>query len=370
MGGEEEHSPTKERTRMTTQRTESDAIGSKKIPRDAYTGIFYARAKENFSISTYRMPRAFYQNIALLKKIAAREHTHAGRLEPKVGRAIESAAQELYKGKLLEHIDLDVFQAGAGTPMNMAVNEIIANRALEKLHERKGKYALIHPNTHVNMMQSTNDVIPTALRLTLVNYHEALEKQLVQTIHATETLSKKYSKTLKTGRTHLQTAVPVTFGQELYTYAQSLRDALAKLRLACHALYELPIGGTATGTGITTEPGYDVKIVSRIKKETRHPFFPSHRKMFHTSHVSVFTHYANALDELAEELQIWTNDWVVLGSDPASGIGEIRLPEAEPGSSIMPGKVNPSILEALKMICLHVHGSTETIHACAESTQL
>lgn len=351
-------------------RKESDAIGMKKVPYDSYGGIFSARANENFHLSQRTMPLRLYQNIAILKKMAAIEHLRSKRLDPKVGNAILKACNEIIRGKKYPEFNVDVYQAGAGTPLNMAVNEVVANRALELMGQRKGKYSLIHPNVHVNMMQSTNDVIPTAMRLTVIDFSELLEEELIQTIHATETLSKTYSKTLKTGRTHVQTAVPVTFGQELYAYAQSLRDALHTIREAKERLYELSIGGTAVGTGITTEPGYDVKVVSLIKKETQKPYYPSHRKMLLTSHMTHFSHYSNALSELGDELTIWANDWVMLGSDPYAGIGEIKLPEAEPGSSIMPGKVNPSILEAMKMVCLQVQGNNETIRLATEATQL
>ena len=276
------------KTRST--RKEMDALGSKTVPRDAYTGIFYSRAKENFSLSTRRFPPVFYHQLALLKYVAAQEHVHAKRIEPKVGNAIVRASQETMNGKFDSLFDLDVFEAGAGTPLNMTMNEVITNRALEILGERKGKYARIHPNNHVNMMQSTNDVIPTALRLTCLALSEKLEKELIQTIHVAEELSKKYAQRTKTGRTHMQTAVPVTFGQELYTYAQSLREGLTRIREAKTSLYELQLGGTAVGTGITTVPGYDIAVVKRLKQKTKLPFFPSHRKMFHTSHMSVFSH--------------------------------------------------------------------------------
>ncbi len=351
-------------------RHEQDAIGVKKIPSDSYTGIFHARAKENFSLSTRKFPALFYHQLALLKRVAAQEHVHAKRIETKSGNAIISAAREAEKGKFDVLFDVDVFEAGAGTPLNMTMNEVITNRALEMLGERKGKYSIIHPNNHVNMMQSTNDVIPTALRLTTLEFSAKLEKELIQTIHVAEELSQKYAKHVKTGRTHVQTAVPVTFGQELYVYAQSLRDNLSKIRLAREGMLELSIGGTAVGTGITAEPGYDVNMVKRLRKETGFHLFPSHRKMLHTSHMTVFQHYSNALSELSSDLLIWINDWVLLGSDPYAGIGEIHLPEVEPGSSIMPAKVNPSILEALKMIVLQVQGNNETIRLCCESTQL
>ncbi len=351
-------------------RIEQDAIGKKKIPSDAYTGIFHARAKENFSLSARKFPMLFYHQLALLKRVAAQEHVHAGRIEAKQGNAIIRAAREIEKGKFDVLFDVDVFEAGAGTPLNMTMNEIIANRALELLGERKGKYSIIHPNNHVNMMQSTNDVIPTVLRLTAIHLSQNIEKELIQTIHVAEELSQKYRSAIKMGRTHVQTAVPVTFGQELYVYAQSLRDNLQKIRVAREGLNELSIGGTAVGTGITTEPLYDVNIVKRLRKETGLPLFPSHRKMLHTSHMTVFQHYSNALSELSSDLLIWINDWVLLGSDPYAGVGEIHLPEVEPGSSIMPAKVNPSILEALKMIVLQVQGNNETIRLCCESTQL
>ncbi len=351
-------------------RNENDAVGKRRVPKDSYGGIFSLRAHENFSLSTRRIPALLYQNIALLKEAAAAEHVSARRIDPAIGKAIIAACREIRKGKEYPEFQQDVYQAGAGTPIHMAVNEVVANRALEIMGKKKGTYSLIHPNTHVNMMQSTNDVIPTAMRLTVIGMSEKLEKEIIRTIHAGEHVSTVYSTHLKVGRTHLQTAVPVTFGQELYTYTQSLRDAHRAILEAKERLYELSIGGTAIGTGITTVPGYDVKMVNRLKKMTRMPLYPSHRKMLLTSHMGHFTHYSHALSELADELMVWANDWILLGSDPDAGIGEIALPEVEPGSSIMPGKINPSILEAMKMVCLQVQGNDETIRLAAESTQL
>lgn len=351
-------------------RTEADAIGAKKVPVDAYGGIFWTRARENFSLSDRTFPFLFFQKLALIKMVAANEHVRTHRLDAKKGNAIAHAAREIMRGKEYPEFSLDVYQAGAGTPLNMTMNEVLANRALETLGQRKGKYSVIHPNSHVNMGQSTNDVIPTAIRLTAVELSVPLERELIQTVHVAEELAKRYSKTLKTGRTHVQTAVPVTFGQELRVYAESLRDALRGLREAKQGIFELSLGGTAVGTGITTEPGYDIRVVSALRRATGQPFYPSHRKMLLTSHMSAFGHYSSALSGLASELTIWANDWVLLGSDPHAGIGEIVLSEMEPGSSIMPGKINPSILEALKMICLQVQGNHETIRLSLESTQL
>ncbi len=351
-------------------RKEQDAMGVKRVPYESYGGIFSLRAKENFQLSNRELPSLFFKQLALLKCAAAIEHVRAKRLDEKVGKAIIRASREIMAGKFSNAFDLDVFQAGAGTPFNMTMNEVIANRALEIVGQPKGKYSLIHPHTHVNMMQSSNDVIPTVIRLTTVEFSLKLEHELIQTIHLAEELSKKYKNLVKVGRTHMQTAVPITFGQELFVYAESLRDALKKIRSGREGLYELPLGGTAVGTGITTEPGYDIKVVSIIRKLTKQPYYPSHRKMLLTSHLSTLGHYSNALSELADELLIWANDWILLGSDPYAGIGEIHLPAVEPGSSIMPGKINPSILEALKMVTVQVQGNHETIRLCEESTQL
>ncbi len=351
-------------------RLEQDALGTKRVPVDAYAGIFYSRAKENFSLSTRTFPREFFHNLAIIKRVSAEEHVKLKQLDEDVGKAIARATREIEKGTFDKWFDVDVYEAGAGTPLNMTMNEVIANRALELLHERKGKYARIHPNNHVNMGQSTNDVIPTALRVTTLLFSHELENELEKTIRETLKLSKRYSTLAKTGRTHVQAAVPVTFGQELSVYAQSLRERLETIREARNHLLTIPLGGTAVGTGITTTPHYARAVVQRLTRETRLPLREAPTKMLLTSHMTDFQHYSNALSELASDLQIWMNDWVLLGSDPYAGLGEIHLPEVEPGSSIMPGKINPSILEALKMITLQVQGNHETIRLSCESTQL
>lgn len=357
---------------MTIMRTrkEMDAIGVKEVPAESFGGIFSVRAKENFQISWRRFPQEFFTQLAHIKQANAIMHLQSGRLPEKEGKAIVTAAKEVAKGKFASEFGLDVFQAGAGTPLNMAMNEVIANRALDLLGERKGKYAKIHPNNHINMGQSTNDVIPSTIRMTCVESSLKLEEELQKTIAIIEKQSKQYAHLLKVGRTHVQAAVPITFGQELSAHAEALKDSLAKIKTARAALMELPLGGTAIGTGITTEPGDDEKVIKELRKITKRPYTTSQRKFFLTSHMSALGNYSHVLSELASEGIILCNDLVLLGSDPLAGIGEIKLPEVEPGSSIMPGKVNPSIVEAFKMVCLQVQGHHETIRLGMESTQL
>lgn len=355
--------------RMRT-RKEQDALGVKDVPAESFGGIFSVRAKENFQISWRRFPVEFFTQLAHIKHANALVHVRSGRLAEKEGKAIIAAAKEVAKGKFANEFGLDVFQAGAGTPLNMTMNEVIANRALDMMGERKGKYARVHPNNHVNMGQSTNDVIPSTIRMTSVEFSIALEYELMKTISVLEKQSKQYAHLLKTGRTHLQAAVPITFGQELSAHAEAFKESLSKIKSARVGLMELPLGGTAIGTGITTEPGDDEKVVKELRKITKRPYTASQRKFFLTSHMSALGNYSHALSELASEGIILCNDLVLLGSDPLAGIGEIKLPEVEPGSSIMPGKINPSIVEAFKMVCLQVQGHHETIRLGMESTQL
>ncbi|QQR92912.1 MAG: aspartate ammonia-lyase [Candidatus Iainarchaeum archaeon] len=351
-------------------RKEMDALGVKNVPAESFGGIFSVRAKENFHISWRRFPTEFFTQLAHIKHANALVHMHGGRLGEKEGKAIVAAAKEVAQGKFAIEFGLDVFQAGAGTPLNMTMNEVIANRALDILGERKGKYARIHPNNHVNMAQCTNDVIPSAIRMACVEFSIGLEDELQKTITTLQKQSKRYAHLLKVGRTHLQAAVPITFGQELSAHAEALKESLLKIKAARAGLMELPLGGTAIGTGITTEPGDDVKVIKELRKIAKRPYTASQRKFFLTSHMSALGNYSHALSELASEGIILCNDLVLLGSDPLAGIGEVKLPEVEPGSSIMPGKVNPSIVEAFKMVCLQVQGHHETIRLGMESTQL
>ena len=351
-------------------RKEKDAIGVKDVPAESFGGIFSVRAKENFQISWRRFPVEFFAQLAHIKHANALVHMRSSRLGEKEGKAIVAAAKEVAKGKFANEFGLDVFQAGAGTPLNMTMNEVIANRALDLLGERKGKYSRVHPNNHVNMGQSTNDVIPSTIRMTCVEFSVELEHELEKTISVLQKESKEYARLLKVGRTHLQAAVPITFGQELSAHAEALKESLAKIKESRAGLMELPLGGTAVGTGITTEPGDDEKVLKELRTITRRPYAASTRKFFLTSHMSALGNYSHALSELASEGIILCNDLVLLGSDPLAGIGEVKLPEVEPGSSIMPGKVNPSIVEAFKMVCLQVQGHHETIRLGMESTQL
>ncbi len=351
-------------------RKEQDAIGVKDVPAESYGGIFSVRAKENFRISWRRFPQEFFSQLAYIKQANALLHVKNGRLPEKEGKAIIAAAKEVAQGKFANEFGLDVFQAGAGTPLNMTMNEVIANRALVLLGERKGKYSRVHPNNHVNMGQSTNDVIPSAIRMTAYEFSLQFEKELHQTISQLEKTRKNYSNELKVGRTHLQAAVPITLGQELSSHRDALQESLSKIQTARKDLLELPLGGTAIGTGITTSPGDDSKVIGQLKRITKRPYTASTRKFFLTSHMTALGNYSHALSELASEGIILCNDLVLLGSDELTGLGEIKLPEVEPGSSIMPGKVNPSIVEAFKMVCLQVQGHHETIRLGLESTQL
>ncbi len=351
---------------MKKTRTEKDALGSVEVPANSYGGSFTTRALANFQISTWQAPESFKLALALIKMAAAEVNAELGHLPKKHAKAIVQAAEEFMEGRFDEDFDLDVYQAGAGTPYNMSINEILANRANEILGGKKGDYKPIHPNDHVNMAQSSNDVIPTAVRLaTLLDLPELMQAN-ERLIKSFEKKSKQFSKVLKTGRTHLQDAVPITLGQEFEAYASSLTHALGRLELAAIELGALGIGATATGSGINTHPSFSEKMRKNLSKRFGLSFVGMNP--FENNHsMAVFLSVSSALRGLSTELLRICNDLRLMASTPFS---EVQLPEVEPGSSIMPGKVNPSVLECMSMICIQVMGLDHAIALSAQQGQL
>ncbi len=351
-------------------RTEKDSLGTLEVPADAYYGVFTERAKKNFQISGIKADRNFIKALALIKKAAAEANTELGLLDKKIGEAIIAAAGEVAEGKWDGEFPLDVFQAGAGTPFNMNSNEVIANIAVEKLGSRKGDYALVHPNNHVNMAQSSNDVIPTTIRIATLFSLQPLMLAIGKLAAEFRRKAQEYNGVVKTGRTHLEDAVPIRFDQVFSSYAKALDNCAAKIKEAESSLLQLGIGGTAIGTGINTHPQFKQKIVANLSSYTGLKFAVAADSIFTTWSAAAFLEASNSLRLLATETLKICNDIMLLNSGPKTAIAEIILPEVEPGSSIMPGKVNPSIPECAIMVCYQVLGNDYAIAEAAKSGQM
>ncbi|MDD5337776.1 MAG: aspartate ammonia-lyase, partial [Candidatus ainarchaeum sp.] len=342
-------------------RKESDFLGSVEVPAEAYYGVFTVRALRNFSISGIKAPEKFIRSLALVKKACALANMELGLLDKRSGNAIVQAADEVIKGKHTEQFPLDVYQAGAGTPYNMNMNEVLSNRALEILGQERGKYEIVNPNNHANMSQSSNDVIPTATRISVLYAIAELLPSLEKLEKALERKGDEFSKIVKTGRTHYQDAVPITLGQEFHAYANRIREAEKRIKNASEELKNLGIGGTAIGTGINTHPKFSGLVVERLNAESGFGLKVADDKIDKTQNFDDFVSVSNSLRMLCVDLLKISNDLKLLNSGPNAGIAEIMLPEVEPGSSIMPGKVNPSIPECLDMVCFEVMGRDQAV---------
>lgn len=355
---------------MNGFRTEHDTLGEKEVPDWAYYGVQTVRAIENFPISGITPFPEFIRATALIKKAAALTNMDVGKLDPAKGNAIVQAAGEVAGGKWHDHFVVDVFQAGAGTSHNMNANEVIANRAIEILGGIKGDYLLIHPNDHVNMSQSTNDVFPTAIRLAALFAHEELLPVLALLVTALEEKATEFNSIIKSGRTHLQDAVPIRLGQEFSGYAVAVKRASDEIHHETGSLLELGIGGSAVGTGINTHPEYRKRILHHLNELTGLNLTGSDNLFASMQSMGVFVSLSGKLRMLAVELIRIANDFRLLSSGPMTGIGEIRLPAVQPGSSIMPGKVNPVMAEVLDMVCFQVIGNDHVITLAAQAGQL
>jgi aspartate ammonia-lyase len=350
-------------------RIEKDSLGEIEVPGDALYGAFTTRASKNFRISGLRAKHEFIKSIAIIKKAVALTNMKLGMLDKKIGNAIIKAADEVIEGKYREQFILDVFQAGAGTPFNMNTNEVIANVAIKKLGGKPGDYHLVHPNNHVNMAQSSNDVIPTAIRISVLLALSPLIGELENIFNEFIAKAREYDPVIKVGRTHLEDAVPIRYGQVFGGYAASLGKCIVRLSDAENSMLELGIGGTAVGTGINTHPDFKKTIISELGKLTGFEFYQGNSIMLHWS-MAGFVDVSGALRTLAIELNKISNDLRLLNSGPKTGIAEIILPEVEPGSSIMPGKINPSIPEAVNMVCFQVIGNDHAVALAAEAGQM
>jgi aspartate ammonia-lyase len=351
-------------------RFEKDAIGSVKVPIDAYFGSFTVRANENFQISGIKASHEFKVALGMIKKAAAQTNAELGELKPELAKTIIKAADEFIAGTFDHEFTLDVFQAGAGTPYNMNANEIIANRANELLGGKRGSYNPITPNNHVNWAQSSNDVIPTAIRIGALL---RLKKLLPEVKKLTEAFAKKgkeFHNIIKVGRTHLEDAVPIRLGQEFDAYASAFNRDHTYLQESFDHLLEVGIGATALGTGITSHPKYRNLMVKNLSKVSGLKLRLTKNPMELTHNMNAFAMASNSLRILANDLVRIANDLKLLNSGPFTGIGEIILPEVEPGSSIMPGKVNPSVAETVNMIGFQVVGNDTAINLGVQGGQL
>ncbi len=351
-------------------RVEQDSLGKKEVPRKAYYGIQTARALENFPVTGLRAHPFFVRAYVLIKKAAALTHEKLGVLEPELAQPIVAAADEVLAGKLSDQFVVDVIQAGAGTSFNMNVNEVLANRALEILGEERGRYDRISPNDHVNRSQSTNDTFPTAMHLAALIQLEELMPVLESLVAAFEQKAQEFSEMIKSGRTHLQDAVPVTLGQEFAAYAAALRKAVARVQACRASLLELAIGGSATGTGLNAPAGYRDEIVLQLGRLTGLPVTSASDLREAMQSRAAVTALSAMLRGLCVELTRVANDFRLLSSGPRTGLAEIRLPAVQPGSSIMPGKVNPVMAECLNMVCFQVMGNDTVVTFASQAGQL
>jgi fumarate hydratase class II len=339
-------------------RKEFDSIGSINVPDDKYWGASTQRSKKYFDIGDFLVRPVLIKSIAIVKKAAAVVHQKEKQISPNISQAIIKAANEVISGKLDEHFPLKVWQTGSGTQTNMNVNEVIANRAIEILGGRKGTKKPVHPNDHVNKSQSTNDVFPTAMHIAIAS--ETKQKLIPSLELLNKELKKKISKfknVIKVGRTHLQDATPLSLGQEFSGYQSQVEDCLIRIKNALNEIYLLAQGGTAVGTGINSKKGFDKKIIKEIKKITNIPFKPTKNKFAALAAHDQIVNFSGSLNTTAVCLMKIANDIRFLGSGPRAGYGEIILPANEPGSSIMPGKVNPTQSEAVTMVCVKVIGN-------------
>ncbi len=351
-------------------RIERDALGEVRVPADAYYGSQTARALDNFPISGHRLPRAFVAATATIKRAAADVNAALGNLEPMIAQAIARAAQEVIDGKWDDQFPIDVFQMGAGTSQNMNANEVIANRAIELLGGVRGDYTRVHPNDHVNMAQSTNDVTPTAIRLAALATLGGLLAVLEELVEALGQKAHEFDGVIKAGRTHLQDAVPVRLGQEFGAYARAVANDIERIRSAQDRLLQIGIGGTATGTGLNADPQYHTRMVLRLSELTGLPLRSSGNLFESMQNMADMLDCSAALRTLAATLTRIANDFRLMASGPNTGLDEIRLPPVQPGSSIMPGKVNPSMAEMLNMVCFYIMGSDLTVLTATQAGQL
>ncbi|MDA9084600.1 class II fumarate hydratase [Candidatus Pelagibacter sp.] len=339
-------------------RKEFDSLGTLNVPDDKYWGASTQRSKKFFNIGTILVNLSIIKSIAIIKRSAAIVHYKEKQIKKKITNSIIRASEEVVKGKLDDNFPLKVWQTGSGTQTNMNVNEVIANRAIEIMGGKKGSKKPVHPNDHVNKSQSTNDVFPTAMHISVAQ--ETINKLLPNLKILEKELNKKsneFKNIIKIGRTHLQDATPLSLGQEFSGYQTQLKKCIDRIEHALQEIYFLAQGGTAVGTGINSKKGFDKKIVKEIAEYTKIPFKPAQNKFAELAAHDSIVNFSGTLNTCAVALMKISNDIRFLGSGPRAGYGELILPENEPGSSIMPGKINPTQCEAVTMVCVKVIGN-------------
>ena len=343
---------------MTKTRTETDSFGPLEVPSDKYWGAQTQRSIKNFPIGSERQPLPLIHALGIIKKACAQANVELGDLDANLGNAISKAAQEVIDGKLDDHFPLVVWQTGSGTQSNMNANEVIANRAIELLGGEIGSKKPIHPNDHCNMGQSSNDTFPTAMHISAaITAKKALIPMLQMLLNSLEGKSNEFSKIIKIGRTHTQDATPLTLGQEFSGYAHQISQGINRVENALENIYALAQGGTAVGTGLNTKKGWDVAIAENIAAITKLPFYTAPNKFEALAAHDAIVELSGSIKTVAVSIFKIANDLRFLGSGPRSGLGELSLPENEPGSSIMPGKVNPTQIEAITQVCAQVIGN-------------
>jgi fumarate hydratase class II len=349
-------------------RIETDTFGPIEVPDDRYWGAQTQRSLQNFRIGSETMPAPLVRALGIVKQAAARVNRELGALEPRLADAINRATQEVVDGRLADHFPLVVWQTGSGTQSNMNVNEVIANRANEMLGAKLGSKSPVHPNDHVNRGQSSNDTFPTAMHIAAV---EQVQHQLLPALEhllaALQAKTEAFKDIIKIGRTHLQDATPLTLGQEFSGYVHQIENGIARVKQTLPRLYELAQGGTAVGTGLNAHPAFAERFATEVASITNLPFVTAPNKFEALAAHDALVELSGALNVLAASLTKIANDIRLLGSGPRCGLGELRLPENEPGSSIMPGKVNPTQCEAMTMLCAQVMGNHVTVTVAGAS---
>ncbi|WP_261305323.1 aspartate ammonia-lyase [Paenibacillus andongensis] len=357
---------------MTTasQRVEKDFLGSKEVPSDAYYGIQTLRAVENFPITGYRIHEELIRAMATVKHAAASANMEIRQLNPQIGHAVVQAAQEIMDGKWHDQFIVDPIQGGAGTSINMNTNEVIANRAIEILGGIKGDYFKVSPNSHVNMAQSTNDAFPTAIHIATLSLIEKLLVTMEEMLTAFRKKAVQFDGVIKMGRTHLQDGVPIRLGQEFEAYSRVLERDIKRIKQTRDHLYEVNMGATAVGTGLNADPRYIKRVVELLAELSGLPLINADHLVDATQNTDAYTEVSAALKVCMINMSKIANDLRLLASGPRAGLGELNLPARQPGSSIMPGKVNPVMAEVVNQVAFQVIGNDHTICLASEAGQL
>lgn len=357
---------------MSKFRIESDLLGDLQVPFDAYYGVQTQRAIDNFYISGSKMSEfpEFVRAIAYVKLAAAQTNHELGLLSDELLKSISQACNELIEGKMHDQFPVDMIQGGAGTSVNMNANEVIANRALEIMGYERGDYQYCSPNDHVNLSQSTNDAYPTTIKLAIIRMNDSLVKHLKQLVDAFRKKGKEFADVIKMGRTQLQDAVPMTLGQEFEAFAATLEEEITRLNNLSDLFLEINMGGTAIGTGLNAPKKFPKICADKLAAATGEAFIPAADLVEATPDTGSYVIYSSALKRMAVKLSKICNDLRLLSSGPRAGLNEINLPPMQPGSSIMPGKVNPVIPEVVNQVCFKVYGNDLTVTFAAEAGQL